>query len=159
MAAVIPPPGGARVVTSLPIIDSGRLNRWLSSRLSVNRTSENAFLLHFRLGLDTTLPDVRACGQGLRPVFKCKPRQRPSEQQISDGLYTATTMSEKEQVLSYIAAHPGCTSTGVADVVYGRQKWSGWIFARRDIDTLIDEGLVEERFDQGISKFYAKEAV
>lgn len=44
-------------------------------------------------------------------------------------------------------------------MVYGRQKWSGWIFARRDIDTLIDEGLVEERFDQGISKFYAKEAV
>lgn len=81
------------------------------------------------------------------------------EQQISDGLYTATTMSEKEQVLSYITAHPGCTSTGVADVVYGRQKWSGWIFARRDIDTLIEEGLVEERFDQGISKFYAKEAV
>lgn len=30
---------------------------------------------------------------------------------------------------------------------------------RRDIDTLIEEGLVEERFEQGVSKFYAKEAV
>lgn len=159
MAAVIPPPGGARAVTSLPIIDSGRLNRWLSSRLSVNRTSENAFLLHFRLGLDTTLPEVRGCGQGLRPPFKCKPRKRPSEQQISDGLYTAVTMNEKEQVLSHIRTHPGCTSTGVANEVYGKQKWSGWIFARRDIDTLIEEGLVEERFEEGVSKFYAKEAV
>lgn len=68
-------------------------------------------------------------------------------------------MNEKEQVLAYIRAHPGCTSTGVANEVYGKQKWSGWIFARRDIDALIDEGSVVERFEQGISKFYAKEAV
>lgn len=68
-------------------------------------------------------------------------------------------MNEKEQVLSHIRTHPGCTSTGVANEVYGKQKWSGWIFARRDIDTLIEEGLVEERFEEGISKFYAKEAV
>lgn len=68
-------------------------------------------------------------------------------------------MNEKEQVLSHIRAHPGCTSTGVANEVYGKQKWSGWILVRRDIDTLIEEGLVEERFEQGVSKFYAKEAV
>ncbi len=33
------------------------------------------------------------------------------------------------------------------------------MLARRDIDTLIEEGLVEERFEEGVSKFYAKEAV
>lgn len=74
-------------------------------------------------------------------------------------LFTVLTMNEKEQVLSHIRTHPGCTSTGVANEVYGKQKWSGWIFARRDIDTLIEEGLVEERFEEGVSKFYAKEAV
>lgn len=65
--------------------------------------------------------------------------------------------SKKTEVLDFIRAHPGCTSTAVADELYGKQLWSGWIFARRDIDALCNEGLVEERFDSGISTFYATE--
>ena len=62
--------------------------------------------------------------------------------------------SNKKEVLAYIRNNPGCTATAVANEVYGKWRWSGWIFARNDIEALCDEGLVSERFFRGISVFY-----
>ena len=71
-------------------------------------------------------------------------------------------ISKKKEVLTYIRKNPGCTATAVADEVYGKWRWSGWIFARTDIEVLCADGLVSERFYCGISTFYPvgkKEAV
>lgn len=65
--------------------------------------------------------------------------------------------SKKDEVLAFIREHPGCTSTAIADELYGKWRWSGWIFARNDISALCDEGLVDERFYRGISVFYPVE--
>lgn len=65
--------------------------------------------------------------------------------------------SNKKAVLAYIRNNPGCTATAVANEVYGKWRWSGWIFARNDIEALCDEGLVSERFFRGISTFYPVE--
>lgn len=62
--------------------------------------------------------------------------------------------SNKKEVLAYIRKNPGCTATAVANEVFGKWRWSGWIFARNDINALCDEGLVSERFYRGISVFY-----
>lgn len=61
--------------------------------------------------------------------------------------------SNKKAVLAYIRNNPGCTATAVANEVFGKWHWSGWIFARNDISALCDEGLVDERFYRGISVF------
>ncbi|EEG33179.1 Uncharacterised protein [Neisseria flavescens] len=63
-------------------------------------------------------------------------------------------ISNKKEVLAYIRNNPGCTATAVANEVYGKWRWSGWIFARNDIEALCDEGLVSKRFFRGISVFY-----
>lgn len=65
--------------------------------------------------------------------------------------------SNKKEVLAYIRKNPGCTATAVANEEYGKWRWSGWIFARNDIEALCDEGLVSERFFRGISTFYPVE--
>ena len=60
----------------------------------------------------------------------------------------------KTEILDYIRANPGCTSTGVNKAVREDQSWADWIYTRRDIDHLIKEGLVESREDNGIPLFY-----
>lgn len=45
-------------------------------------------------------------------------------------------MTNKKEVLAYIRNNPGCTATAVANEVYGKWRWSGWIFARNDIEAL-----------------------
>lgn len=87
--------------------------------------------------------------------------KKPSERQISGGflIYTLHIMetSNKKAVLAYIRNNPGCTATAVANEVFGKWRWSGWIFARNDISALCDEGLVNERSYRGISVFYPVE--
>ncbi|RPD90512.1 hypothetical protein EGK75_01130 [Neisseria weixii] len=61
---------------------------------------------------------------------------------------------KKDEVLAYIRANPGCLSSGVNDAVRRKASWADWIFTRRDIDALIQEGLVEERLYRGMSMFY-----
>ncbi len=62
----------------------------------------------------------------------------------------------KQQVLSYMRNHPGCTSTAAAAAVRNKQSDADWIVTRREIDELIQAGLVEERIYRGITTFYAK---
>ena len=66
-------------------------------------------------------------------------------------------ISRKKEVLAYIRKNPGCTATAVANGVFGKWRWSGWIFAQNDIGALCDEGLASERFYRGISVFYPVE--
>lgn len=58
---------------------------------------------------------------------------------------------------SYNRNNPGCTATAVANEVFGKWRWSGWILARNNIEMLCAEGLVDERFFRGISTFYPVE--
>ena len=62
--------------------------------------------------------------------------------------------SKKDEVLDFIRNHPGCTSTAIADELYGKWRWSGWIFVRRDTDALFEEGLIDRREFRGIKTYY-----
>lgn len=63
----------------------------------------------------------------------------------------------KEEVLAYIRANPGCTSSGVNRAVRNDKSWADWIHTREDIDGLVREGKVEMREFRGIDVFYAVE--
>lgn len=65
--------------------------------------------------------------------------------------------SKKDEVLAFIREHPGCTSTAIADELYGKWRWSGWIFVRRDTDALFEEGLIGRREFRGIKTYYPVE--
>nr|DAK26439.1 MAG TPA: Superinfection immunity protein [Caudoviricetes sp.] len=41
-------------------------------------------------------------------------------------------MTNKKEVLVYIRKNPGCMATAVANGVFGKWRWSGWIFAREE---------------------------
>lgn len=60
----------------------------------------------------------------------------------------------KTEILDYIRAHPGCTSTSVNKAVREDRSWADWINTRNDIDNLIKEGLVRSSEENGITLFY-----
>lgn len=66
-------------------------------------------------------------------------------------------MSKQNEVLAYIRAHPGCTSSGVNKAVRNDQSFADWVYTRREIDELVSNGLVERREFRGIDYFYATE--
>jgi hypothetical protein len=65
--------------------------------------------------------------------------------------------SKKDEVLAFIREHPRCTSTAIADELYGKWRWSGWIFVRRDTEALFEEGLIDRREFRGIKTYYPVE--
>ena len=56
--------------------------------------------------------------------------------------------SNKKAVLAYIRNNPGCTATAVANEVFGKWRWSGWIFARNDIGVLWACDILADKFRQ-----------
>ncbi|WP_308538456.1 hypothetical protein [uncultured Neisseria sp.] len=60
----------------------------------------------------------------------------------------------KTEILDYIRANPGCTSTSVNKAVREDRSLVDWINTRNDIDNLIKEGLVKSSEENGITLFY-----
>lgn len=67
-------------------------------------------------------------------------------------------MSKKNEVLAYIQQHPGCTSSGVNKAVRNDQSFTDWVYTRREIDGLVDDGVVTAFEKGGITRFYMKDA-
>lgn len=60
----------------------------------------------------------------------------------------------KTEILDYIRANPGCTTTSVNKAVREDRSWADWINTRKDIDNLIKEGLVKSSEENCIALFY-----
>lgn len=59
----------------------------------------------------------------------------------------------KTEILDYIRANPGCTSTSVNKAVREDRSWADWINTRNDIDNLIKEGL-SNRVKKTVSLYF-----
>ena len=62
----------------------------------------------------------------------------------------------KQQILDYIRANPGCTVSGVNDAVRDKHSFYDWKQTRKDVYSLVGDGLVEVRGYRGISVLYLK---
>ena len=92
-------------------------------------------------------------------MFECEPRQKTVRTADFGRFFNLNIMetSKKDEVLAFIREHPGCTSTAIADELYGKWRWSGWIFVRRDTEALFEEGLIDRREFRGIKTYYPVE--
>lgn len=65
-------------------------------------------------------------------------------------------MNKQTEVLAYIYAHPGTTSSGINKAVRNGTSLADWVYTRQEIDRLVADGRVEKREYRGIDVFYPK---